>query len=434
MGYPQAVLTAIERLDYRVTAGDVAATAGLPLAETQQGMLALATEVGAHLQVSDGGEVAYVFPRNLQGILLSRSWQRRLRAWGNTLASGLFYLVRLSFGVMLILSLVLITLAILILVVVAQQSNQRDDDRRGGGMVVFPRFWFGPDIFWIFSPNPRPPRARSQGRDSDLNFLEAIFSFLFGDGNPNADLEERRWQSIAAVIRTQRGVVVAEQVAPFLDDLGQGWSAENEDYMVPVLSRFNGVPQVSPQGGLVYHFPELQVTAAQRSTRSSETWLDEQPWRFSRASSTQILWAAGLGGANLIGALALGSLLRDPMLVAQAGDFVGFVAAIYGLLLAYGVAFLAVPLGRYFWLQRQNRHIDARNTRRQDRLVALRQPSDTTQEKLAYAQDFASQTVVTADNLAYTTERDLIEQEVENADNIDAEWRRMLRDSQASND
>jgi len=434
MGYPQAVLTAIERLDYRVTVGDVAATAGLPLAETQQGVLALATEVGAHLQVSDEGEVAYVFPRNVQGILLSRSWQRRLRAWGQTFASGLFYLVRLSFGIMLILSLVLITLAILVLVVVAQQSNQRDNDRRGGGMVMFPRFWFGPDIFWIFSPNPSRPRPRSQGRDSDLNFLEAVFSFLFGDGNPNADLEERRWQSIAAIIRSQRGVVVAEQVAPFLDDLGQGWSAEDEDYMVPVLSRFNGVPQVSPEGGLVYHFPELQVTAAERSARSRETWLDERPWRFSQASSTQILWAAGLGGANLIGALALGSLLRDPMLVAQAGDFVGFVAAIYGLLLAYGVAFLAVPLGRYFWIQRQNRRIDVRNTRRQDRLVALRQPSDATQEKLAYAQDFAGQIVVAADNLAYTTERDLTEQEVDNADKIDAEWQQLLRDSQASND
>jgi len=36
---------------------------------------------------------------------------------------------------------------------------------------------------------------------SQLNFFEAIFSFLFGDGNPNANLEERRWQQIATVIR-----------------------------------------------------------------------------------------------------------------------------------------------------------------------------------------------------------------------------------------
>jgi len=41
-----------------------------------------------------------------------------------------------------------------------------------------------------------------------------IFSFLFGDGNPNANLEERRWQQIATVIRNNGGAVVAEQMLP----------------------------------------------------------------------------------------------------------------------------------------------------------------------------------------------------------------------------
>ena len=68
---------AIERLDYRVTIGDVAAEAGLPLAEAQQGVLALASDVQAHLQVSESGEIAYVFPKNLQAILFSKSWRLR---------------------------------------------------------------------------------------------------------------------------------------------------------------------------------------------------------------------------------------------------------------------------------------------------------------------------------------------------------------------
>lgn len=36
--------------------------------------------------------------------------------------------------------------------------------------------------------------------------MEAIFSFVFGDGDPNADFEERRWQRLADMIRAKSGV------------------------------------------------------------------------------------------------------------------------------------------------------------------------------------------------------------------------------------
>lgn len=30
-----------------------------------------------------------------------------------------------------------------------------------------------------------------------MNFLEAIFSFVFGDGNPNESFEDRRWRLVS---------------------------------------------------------------------------------------------------------------------------------------------------------------------------------------------------------------------------------------------
>jgi hypothetical protein len=421
----------IEKLDFRVTIGDVAAEGGLSLAEAQQGVLTLATDVQAHLQVSEAGEIAYVFPKNLRTILLSKSWRLRLQSAWEKIWRVLFYLIRISFGIMLILSLVLIVVAISILVIAASSSregNDRDGGFGGGGMVVFPRIWFGPDIFWLFDFDyGRRRRPRPQGRDSDMNFLEAVFSFLFGDGDPNSDLEDRRWQSIAAVIRAHHGVVTAEQVAPFLGDLGQGWSKDLEDYMIPVLSRFNGMPEVSPEGGIVYQFPELQVMAEVRETRLAPRFLQEYPRRFSQASSGQIMGAIGLGGANLIGALALGSLLTNQSaLVAEIGGLVAFVNSIFGLLLAYGAAFLTVPLIRYFWVQRQNRKIESRNQQRQARAEVLNTPDTELQKKLAFADSLASQTILTSSDLAYTTEKDLVEQDYENRDKIDEEWRRRL--------
>ena len=423
----KTITQAVERLGHRVTVGDVAAEAGLPLLEAQRGVLDLATAAQAHLQVAESGEIAYVFPKNLQAVLWSQSWRLRWRATWDKVWRVLFYLIRISFGILLILSLVLIVVAITLLAIAASSASQQGDNRRrsgGGGMIFLPRMWIGPRPFRMFEP---PGRRRVQPRTpSEMNFLEAVFSFLFGDGDPNADLDDRRWQSVAQVIQSNDGVVVAEQITPFLGDLGKGWDSDLEDFMVPVLSRFNGMPQVSPQGGIVYQFPELQVTAKAQRKITPPRFLQELPRKFSQATSGQIMAAIGLGSANLIGALVLRSMLQDPVLVAQAGDLVVFVSSIFWLLLGYGVAFLTVPLVRYFWVQRQNSRIEARNADRQERAEALKQLTDDQREKLAFAQTLTAQTVIGTDNLAYTTEEDLTDQEIVQKDKIDAEWQRLL--------
>ncbi|MBW4480972.1 MAG: hypothetical protein KME14_00365 [Tildeniella torsiva UHER 1998/13D] len=433
MAQTQTITQAVERLGYRVTVGDVAAEAGLPLMEAQQGVLALATEVQAHLQVAESGEVAYVFPQNIQAVLWSKSWRLRWQAAWEKVWRVLFYLIRISFAVVLILSLVLIVVAIAIIAIAASSAGREDNDSGGGGggggMVFLPRFWLGPDIFWMF--DPRSDRRRRPRTKSEMNFLEAVFSFLFGDGNPNADLDDRRWQSIAQVIQANGGAVVAEQITPFLGDLGKGWASDLEDFMVPVLSRFNGLPQVSPQGGIVYQFPELQVTAKARRTINPPPFLRELPRRFSQATSGQIMAAIGLGSANLIGAFVLGSMLRDnPSLVADLGGIVALVNSIYWVLLGYGSAFLGIPLVRYFWVQRQNGSIAARNADREQRAEVLSQLTDDQREKLAFAQTLTAQTVLGTDDLAYTTETDLTEQEIAQKDKIDSEWQRLLEERQ----
>ncbi|WOD39280.1 hypothetical protein [Nodosilinea sp. E11] len=430
MAQTKTITQAVERLGYRVTVGDVAAEAGLPLLEAQQGILALATETQAHLQVAESGEIAYVFPKNLQAILWSKSWRLRWQATWEKVWRVLFYLIRISFGVLLILSLVLIVVAITLLAIAASSAGQQGDNRRrsgGGGMIFMPRLWIGPSPFRMFRPPGRRHPLPQNRTPAEMNFLEAVFSFLFGDGNPNADLDDRRWQTIAQVIQSNEGVVVAEQITPFLGDLGKGWDKDLEDFMVPVLSRFNGLPQVSPQGGIVYQFPELQVTAKTQRQLTPPRFLQELPRKFSQASSGQIMGAIGLGGANLIGALALGSMLRDQAaLVAELGGIVALANSLYWVLLGYGAAFLAVPLVRYFWVQQQNSRIATRNAEREQRAEELNQLTADQREKLAFAQTLTTQTVLGTDNLAYTTETDLTEQEVAQKDKIDAEWQRLL--------
>lgn len=435
-----SIMRAVEQLGYRVTVGDVATQAGLNVNLAQQGLLTLATDAGGNLQVAETGEIVYLFPKNFRAVLRNKFLRLRLKEWWEKIWGVLFYVIRISFGIILIASIVLIFIAIAAILIAMSASRDSDDsggghDSHSGGMVFMPNFWFGPDFFWWFYPDYdnhyQRRRVSSYREKRQMNFLEAVFSFLFGDGNPNADLEERRWQEIATVIRNHQGAVTAEQIAPYLDEMGEGYDKEYENYMLPVLTRFNGTPEVSPDGEIVYHFPDLQTTAALRNSQPVAAYLKERPWRFSEASSGQVLISAGLGGVNIVGALVLGSLLRGEVGIqlAQAGGLITFVQSIYWVLLVYGIAFLSIPLIRYFWIQLRNGKLEERNQKRQDRAILLTQANPALQKKIAYAQQFAAQTVIGREDLAYTTETDLIEQEIEQSDKIDAEWQRRLNQS-----
>lgn len=426
------IMQAVEQLGYRVTVGDVATQAGLNVNLAQQGLLALATDAGGHLQVAESGDMVYLFPKNSRAILRNKFLRLRLQEWWNKIWQVLFYLIRISFGIVLLLSIALIFLSIIAIITATNQSNSsnnRGHSHSHGGGFFLPYLWIGPDWFWFFDPGYGSPQYRAkQRRDSnEMNFLESIFSFLFGDGNPNANLEQRRWQEIANVIRNNRGAVVAEQIAPYLDNIGQGYAKEYEDYILPVLTRFNGQPTVSPEGEIVYHFPELQTLAQQRYAQAVPPYLQELPWRFSAASSGQIMAATGLGALNFVGALVLGNLLANG--AARLGGLVAFVHSIYWLLLGYGIAFLGVPLVRYFWIQWKNRQITLHNEQRQEQARRLSQPDPNLQQKIAYARQFAAETVISDEDLAYTTETDLLNQEAERSNQIEAEWQRRLSDS-----
>jgi hypothetical protein len=406
-----SIMQAVEQLGYRVTVGDVATQAGLNVAEANQSLLALASDAGGHLQVAETGDIVYLFPKDFRAILRNKYFQIRLQERLNKIWRILFYLIRLSFGVFLIASIALILISITL--IVAAMNSSRDDDNGGGfSFGGGGGFFYFPDLFWYLSPNYDTHYRERRREKSELNFFEAIFSFLFGDGNPNANLEERRWQEIGTVINENRGAVVAEQISPYLDNIGEKYQQEYEDYMLPVLTRFNGQPEVSPEGQIIYYFPELQVRASKKVRHAIAAYLEEFPWRFSAATSGQIILSAGLGAANLVGALVLGSLLQDGTVAQELGGLVGFVQSIYWLLLAYGTGFLAIPLIRYFWIKWRNEKIASRNRDRISRTKVLASADPNLQQKITFANQFASEKFIDSNDLTYSTETDLLEQEV----------------------
>lgn len=450
-----AIIRAVEQNRYRVTTGDVAAATGLAVWQVERGLLALAADGGGHLQVAEDGEIAYVFPRNLRAIQLGRQGWSWLRRGMRALWELFLYILRSSFGLILIglIAAVFLALIITICLIITAASNSDSDNSFDSSFSFDPGF-FG--NFFQYHPassqrSRRQPEKEKHSRQQpewrnqktqpasshqDYNFFQAIFSFLFGDGNPNADLEERRWQAIASAIRAQHGVLLAEQLTPYLDQLHG--DPRDEEYVLPTLVRFNGKPHVSPDGEIIYAFPDLQATAGDLDENdppaSPAEWpadiqpapfLREQSWRFSRASKSQQILAGVLGGVLLIASLSLATVvsLHASVLTSWMALFSGLAMAGIG----YSMAFLLVPLVRYLWLVKRNKALTERNAMRRNRALQLQQRPAKTKDKLAYALRFAEERRVNPSDLAYTSEKDILTQEAENSTKVDAEWQRRLK-------
>jgi hypothetical protein len=408
-----AVITAVEKLNYRVTVGDVSAQSGLNLNLAQKELLTLATNTSGNLQVSETGEIVYVFSPQLQQILRDRSFKLQVRVWLAVLWKWVFYLIRISFGILLVASIAVVVVAIFVAIIALQSQRSNDDNRsddRGGGGFMPSFLWL--DFGNMFAPSyyDRQPTQSDLSTDSPkMGFLESIFSFLFGDGNPNFDIEERRNRAIATVISSNGGAVIAEQITPYLDEVADT-SAGFEDYMIPVLAKFNGLPQVTEIGTLAYNFPELQKVATTPSAKTVDSYLYQNLWEFSKAGSGKITLAIALGIFYFGAALVLGNLLTQ--LGSSLSGFLGLVAGGYGFLLGYATLFLMIPTIRYFVLQILNSKIKDKNLQRSQRAATLQKSSPELRQKLELAQQFAiAPEVISADNLAYTTETDLNDQE-----------------------
>lgn len=61
------------------------------------------------------------------------------------------------------------------------------------------------------------PQGPLPGEPQQMGFLESVYSFVFGDGDPNTGREKKQLAAVAAAARRNGGVLTAEQMAPLLD-------------------------------------------------------------------------------------------------------------------------------------------------------------------------------------------------------------------------
>jgi hypothetical protein len=398
----KVVLKAIDELGRRVTVADVAAKTGLPILVVAPELNKVAAEANGHMEVSKVGDIAYSFKPGFQNAYAATGFNKKLQDIGKKTFEIGFMILRMSFGIMLVLS--FLAVIVLIFIAILAMNKGGDGDSDSGFNFDFFDFMILRDLFYWGTFATYPPYVDysrpATTRPPKTNFLHNCFSFLFGDGDPNAHLEERKWQLVAHVIRKHNGVVAAEQIAPYT-----GADPKNEDGMLPVLVRFNGKPDVTDDGHILYTFPSLQVSAsALEMSQSTPAFLREFPRQFTTADQGDLIPVYLLAGFNLLGSW---------WLLAQSAHIPALNAAhlLIVVLFWYGTFFVGVPLFRWAGLQYLNTRIESRNDQRKASAELVSHPQVDLKKKLEQATEHRiNRTQISKKDVVYTTEKDALDQ------------------------
>lgn len=246
------------------------------------------------------------------------------------------------------------------------------------------------------------------------SFVLDCFSFLFGDGFPNKDYEERKWRALGGLIRHSYGAVIVEQLAPFMAPQGR-----DEAQALPVLVHFNGRPEVSEGGAIVYTFQEFMDNPSAQDEPPADH-IEARRWQFS-AVPFNSLWKVWMFSAiNFAGYYFLWLNRHHEWLE----PYHLFVEIFF----VYSCAFVAIPAIRYFCIAYLNTFVDVENELRQALAAELVEPEPELVARLAERSQFtllqsASDTISGGDDgqtgqgIIYDSSRDLLEQEI--ADTLD---------------
>ncbi|MDR2796593.1 MAG: hypothetical protein LBB47_07785, partial [Spirochaetaceae bacterium] len=200
----------------------------------------------------------------------------------------------------------LIAIAALLLSVAASNSSSSNNNRRGhsGGGLFFVsgifdfiiRIWFYSELTKSFDRR-YGAYGRAEQRPKGKPLYKAIFSFVFGDGDPNATMETRERQAVIAYIQANKGII---SLPEFMILTGKNGS-EADSLISAYCSEYGGMPEATEDGTVIYRFQDL-LLRVDRDNRSSDGFSAPLKLleKFSRNKTKMNVWFCVINSVNLI--------------------------------------------------------------------------------------------------------------------------------------
>jgi hypothetical protein len=390
------VLEAFKQQRRGATIADITAKTALPLDSVRELVCVAADEYQARLQVTESGEILYSFPHGfnsqyhgfrrklvrgmekiIKGIKIAGTWI--FKVWIMGMLLGYFVLF------------MLIALASLFISVAGSSSNSDNrSSHRGNGLGGM---YFASHVFdliirlWFYSELSKSIDGRyyenRQAKPKGRPLYKAIFSFVFGDGDPNGDWASREKRSIIAYIQAHGGVISLPEFMTLT-----GFPPEKADAAIlSCCAEFGGLPEATDEGTVVYRFdPLLLRVDKQDRSFSGVSSIIKRLKTFSSNKKNLNIWFGLINGINLafgtyflFNSLDIGALVSQAQI--NAGSYLYAVAymlfsALFtnplpcitiglGLVpLIFSFLFWLIPGLRYLGLRGENEAVKFENLRK----------------------------------------------------------------------
>jgi len=381
----QKVVSSLKRRKKGATAADVCAATALPLAAVRELLPKAADEYSGHLQVTQSGEILYTFPAGFTSRV--RGFRAGLKRFTENFLSAarkaLVFLFKVWIMVMLIgYFLLFMALAVASVVISVSAKSSNNKNRRGGdsGFNMFGLIW----RMWFYSELTRPRYGYgsvTRKEEPKRPMHKAIFSFVFGEEEPNREWEEKENKAIIEYIQSNRGVI---SLAEYMAFSGKN-SMEAEEAILSFCAKYGGSPEVTDEGTIVYRFDDLLLRAD--SKKAAELLPPVKRLKiFSSNTKKMNGWFIVINAVNLIfGSYFLYNSFASGLLVTEAQfqgasylyafthllfqtvtyDPLGLIRIILGVTpLVFSVLFWLIPAIRRFMLEKENENIKLVNFKR----------------------------------------------------------------------
>ena len=167
---PESICKAVDKApNGRLSVPDAAAISGTDLNTARKALILLASLTRAKLEVTKNGDVIYKFPKNFRAELLSRSVGQKIKNFIGIVWPPLLYSIQISVGIFLVVSVVMISATILFAGSSSSSDNGDDKERSSGSNI------------YVYSDN----YGSSGSSFGMVSFFFTVFSYVFGEGNPN---------------------------------------------------------------------------------------------------------------------------------------------------------------------------------------------------------------------------------------------------------
>jgi len=400
----QKIITSLKRRKKGATAADVCAATALPLSAVNELLPKAADEYSGHLRVTESGEILYYFPNGFTSRYrgLSVALKKTAKKIFDVFKKACAFLFKIWIVVMLVGYFILFIMLALASVFLSVAGKSGGKGGKSGGSVsvsLLRLIW----RIWFYSELNRPMsgyRGRNVSKNSETRPLhKAVFSFVFGEEDPNKNWEDQEYKAIISYIQANRGVISLVEYMAFTGKDSQ----EAETDILSFCSKFEGSPEATEEGTIVYRFDKLLLN----SDREKYSYLIppvKMLKMFSDNKKSMNGWFAVINAVNIIfGSYFLyqsfnaGQLL-DKVQYYGASKLYAYTHAIFsnianephlvirtvlGLIpLVFSVLFWVIPAVRFFIEKKQNNETKLKNFKRFSFSKIFSSPKDIDTEEL----------------------------------------------------